>query len=57
VGAQNWACLVSLIETCNLNSVNPNAWLTDVLIKLPQHFEALPALTRLPFAVNGLGAF
>ena len=33
-GGENWALLASLIETCKLNSVNPQAWLTDVLTKL-----------------------
>jgi len=39
-GAQNWACLASLIETCKLNSVNPNAWLTHVLTKLVNRWPA-----------------
>lgn len=30
-GAQNWAMLASLIETCKLNSVDPHAWLTATL--------------------------
>jgi transposase len=33
-GAENWACIASLIETCKLNGVEPQAWLTDVLTKL-----------------------
>jgi transposase len=33
-GAQNWAMLASLIETCKLSGVNPEAYLTDVLTKL-----------------------
>jgi transposase len=33
-GGENWALLASLIETCKLNSVNPQVWLTDVLTKL-----------------------
>ena len=33
-GAENWAMLASLIETCKLHSVNPQAYLTDVLTKL-----------------------
>jgi transposase len=33
-GGQNWALLASLIETCKLNRVNPQAWLTDVLSRL-----------------------
>jgi hypothetical protein len=28
-GAQNWACVASFIETCKLNGVNQNAWLTQ----------------------------
>jgi transposase len=33
-GAVNWAMLASLIETCKLHGVNPQAYLTDVLTKL-----------------------
>ena len=33
-GAENWAVLASLIETCKLHGVNPEAWLADVLTKL-----------------------
>jgi transposase len=33
-GAENWAMLASLIETCKLHDVNPEAYLTDVLTKL-----------------------
>jgi transposase len=33
-GAENWAMLASLIETCKLHSVNPQAYLTDVLTQL-----------------------
>ncbi len=31
VGAQNWAMLASLIETCKLNAVDPHAWLSGTL--------------------------
>ena len=34
VGAENWAVLASLIETCKLHGVNPEAWLADVLTSL-----------------------
>ena len=34
LGAENWAVLASLIETCKLHGVNPEAWLADVLTKL-----------------------
>jgi hypothetical protein len=33
-GAQNWAMLASLIETCKLHGVNPETYLTDVLTRL-----------------------
>lgn len=28
-GAENWAMIASLIETCKLNAVDPHAWLSD----------------------------
>ena len=31
VGAQNWAVIASLIETCKLNAIEPHAWLTGTL--------------------------
>ena len=33
-GAENWAVLASLIATCKLNDVEPQAYLTDVLTRL-----------------------
>ncbi|OYR22611.1 putative transposase [Brucella pseudogrignonensis] len=30
-GAHNWATIASLIETCKLNSVDPQKWLTSTL--------------------------
>jgi transposase len=34
-GAENWACIASLIETCKLNGVDPQApCFADVLTKL-----------------------
>ena len=33
-GGENWACLASLIETCKLNDVNPQAYFTDLLTRL-----------------------
>ena len=33
-GAENWGMLASLIESCKLHGVNPEAYLTDVLTKL-----------------------
>ncbi|QNT69408.1 IS66 family transposase [Defluviicoccus vanus] len=34
LGAENWAVLASLIETCKWHAVNPEAWLADVLARL-----------------------
>ena len=33
-GGENWACLASLIETCKLNGVNPQSYITDLLTRL-----------------------
>jgi transposase len=33
-GAENWAMLASLIETCKLHGINPEAYFADVLTKL-----------------------
>jgi transposase len=33
-GATHWACVASLIESCKLNGVDPQAYLTDVLTRL-----------------------
>ena len=32
--AENWPCIASLIETCKLSGVNPQAWHADTLTKL-----------------------
>ncbi len=34
VGGDHWAVIASLIETCKLNAVNPQAWLADTLTRL-----------------------
>ena len=33
-GAENWACIASLIETCKLNDADPQAYFADVLTRL-----------------------
>ena len=33
-GAENWAVVASLIETCKLNAVDPQAYLSDVITKI-----------------------
>ena len=52
-GAANWACLASLIETCKLNGVDPEAWLADVLVKLVHLWPAARIDELLPWARVG----
>jgi hypothetical protein len=33
-GADNWAMLASLIKTCKLNGIDPQAYIADVLTRL-----------------------
>jgi transposase len=55
-GAENWACITSLIETC-LNGVDPQAYFTDVLTKLvsrdaaasPEPVETVPPPSSAQF--------
>ncbi len=35
--AESWAVIASLIETCKLNGVDPQAWLADVLARIAAH--------------------
>jgi transposase len=49
-GAENWAVLASLIETCKLHSVNPEAYFTDVLIKLVNNWPNSRLAELLPWA-------
>ena len=36
-GGERWAILASLVETCKLNNVDPQAWLTWVLAQIADH--------------------
>ncbi len=49
-GAENWACVATLLETCKLNSVNPLAWLADVLTKLVNRWPAKRIYELMPWA-------
>ena len=49
-GGENWALLASLIETCKLNGVNPQAWLTDVLTKLVNNWPNSRLDELMPWA-------
>jgi transposase len=40
LGAEAWAMTASLIETCELNRVDPLSWMIDVLEKLVNRWPA-----------------
>jgi transposase len=52
-GAENWACLASLIETCKLNGVDPQPYLTDVLTKLVNLWPSARIDELMPWAWAG----
>jgi transposase len=49
-GAENWACIASLIETCKLHGVDPQAYFTDVLTKLVNLWPASRLNELMPWA-------
>jgi transposase len=49
-GAEGWATCASFLETCKLNSVDPLAWLTDVLTKLVNLWPASRIDELMPWA-------
>lgn len=49
-GAENWAILASLIETCKLHGVNPEAYFADVLTKLVNNWPNRRIAELLPWA-------
>lgn len=49
-GAENWACIASLVETCKLNGVDPQAYLTDLLTKLVNLWPASRIDELMPWA-------
>jgi transposase len=48
-GGERAAAIYILIETCKLNEVDPQAWLADVLARLPDH-PAKRTTELLPWA-------
>lgn len=50
LGAENWAVLASLIETCKLHGVNPEAYLADVLGKLVDNWPNRRLAELTPWA-------
>ena len=49
-GAENWACIASLIETCKLNGVDPQAYFADVLTRLVNLWPAARIDELMPWA-------
>jgi transposase len=49
-GAENWAMLASLVETCKLHDVNPEAYLSDVLTKLVNNWPNSRLAELTPWA-------
>jgi transposase len=49
-GGENWACIASLIETCKLNGVDPQPYLTDVLTRLVNLWPASRIDELMPWA-------
>ena len=49
-GAENWAIVASLIETCKLNRVDPLTYMTDVLTKIVDGHLARKLDELMPWA-------
>jgi transposase len=49
-GAENWACIASLIETCKLSGVDPQSYVADVLTKLVNLWPASRLDELMPWA-------
>jgi site-specific recombinase XerD len=52
-GAQNWAMLASIIETCKLNNVEPHAYLTGVLTAIARGHKQKDIDQLLPWNFRG----
>ena len=53
-GAEHWAVVASLIETCKLNAIDPQAYLTDVITKIVNGYpnSRIDKLLPWAYAVN-----
>jgi transposase len=56
LGAENWAVIASLIETCKLNGRNPQAYLADALRKIIHRSDADPIDDLMPYNWVGTAA-
>ena len=50
LGAENWACVASLIETCKLNDVDPQTYFADVFARLVNLWPAARIDELMPWA-------
>lgn len=48
LGAENWAAIASLVETCKLGAINPAAYLADVLARIVTRGDGEPIDDLLP---------
>ena len=48
-GAENWAVIASLIETCKMNAVDPHAWLTTTLTAIVKGHKQSQIQDLLPW--------
>jgi transposase len=48
-GADNWAVIASMIETCKMNGVNPHAWLAATLTAIVQGHKQTKIDDLLPW--------
>ena len=55
-GAEHWAVISSLIETCKMNGVDPQAYLRDVLAKIVARHPMSRIDELLPFAYRPMQA-
>jgi hypothetical protein len=49
-GAESWAVVASLIETCKLNDVDPYAYLTDTIVRIVDGHRASAIDDLFPWA-------
>ena len=49
LGAENWATFATLVETCKLGGINPQAYLTDVLTRIVLRADTDPIDDLLPY--------
>ncbi|MGF7156185.1 hypothetical protein GGR40_003981 [Novosphingobium gossypii] len=49
LGAENWAAIASLVETCKMLDLEPYAYLSDVLARIISRSDTDPIDDLLPY--------